>query len=102
MNASRTRFLRFLSWFSLLVPFIAYSLCFVVFSSPYSWVSWISPYRYSSVVLSRRYAFLVVAAIGVSVFFADLGFKRWRVVWLPLAGLAVAYWLYVRATEFTC
>ena len=57
-------------------------------------------HRYNGEVLIGRCGFLVAAAVGAFVLIGDIGFKRWRFVWLPLVGLAFTYWLYVRAGLF--
>ena len=94
-NISGFGFLGLLSWFSLAAPFIAYGLCAQAFSHPWSHLG-----TWASVVLTRRYTFLASSIIGVFVLFADVGFKQWRLIWKPLAGLALTYLHYVWAARF--
>jgi hypothetical protein len=39
--------------------------------------------------------------VGVFVLLADVGFKRWRLFWLPLAGLIFSGLLFSKALWFT-
>ena len=103
MNDSRTRYLTFFSWFSLAAPFIAYGLCILVYFHPNFW-HWILPARiapmpFMAVVHTRHYGFLVATVIAAFVLLGDIRFRRWRLVWLPLAGLMFAYLLYAWATK---
>jgi len=102
MNDSHKRYFTFFSWFSLAAPFIAYGLCFMVYSPPCLYIWRILPEdRYNLEVLTRCYGFLVAGVVGGFVLFADIGFKRWLLVWLPVVGLAFGFWLFVQASWFT-
>jgi hypothetical protein len=105
MNELRKRYLTFFSWFSLFAPLIVYGLCYLVYSPPYpldrlgTWG--IPSYRYEGEVFTRHYGFLLAIVVGGLVLLADIGFKRWRLVGLPLVGLVFACWLYVQAGFFS-
>jgi len=96
MSMSRVNFLRWSSWASLVLPFMAYVLCREAYTQ-----QWFSRGTWHDVVLVRHYAFLVSAIIGASIVLGDVGFKRWRLFWLPLASLAFTYLLYVETVKFT-
>jgi hypothetical protein len=105
MSESRKRYLTLFSWFSLFAPLIVYGLCYLVYSPPYPLdrlVWWGVPWghRYDAEVFTRHYGFLVAIVVGGLVLLADIGFKRWRLVGLPLVGLVFACWLYVQAGFF--
>jgi hypothetical protein len=104
MNESRKRYLTLFSWFSLVAPLIVYGLCYLVYSWPYPLPrlgTWgIPSYRYDAEVFTRNYGFLVAIVVGGLVLLADIGFKRWRLVGLPLVGLLLACWLFVKAGFF--
>ena len=101
MNESRKRYLTVFSWFSLAAPLIVYGLCYLVYSPPCRLMWRVLPVdRSGAEALTGRYGFLIAAAVGGLVLLADIGFKRWRLVWLPLAGLVLWYWFYVQAGSF--
>lgn len=80
------------------MPVIAYILCSEV-STGHLCLQ--QPAHGRNVILLRHCAFLVSAIVAVLVFMGDVGFKRWRSIWLPLAGLLLTYLLYVEAGWFT-
>lgn len=80
------------------MPLIAYVLCSEV-STGHLFLH--APPYGRNVVLLRRYAFLVSTVIGGFVFLGDVGFKRWRLFWLPLVSLILTYLLYVETAELT-
>jgi hypothetical protein len=100
MNESRKKYLTVFSWFSLAAPLIVYGLCYLVYSP--HWLMWrVLPLgRYGLEDLTRHYGFLVAAVVGGLVLLADIGFKRWRLVGLPLVGLVFGCWLYLQAGSF--
>jgi hypothetical protein len=102
MKSSKSGFLTFLSWLSLAVPCFAFCLCYAAYSAPYPWISWISGFRAGAVTLTWHGAFLIAGLIGVIALFGDIRFRRWRLVWLPVAGLILGVVLYVLASGFTC
>jgi len=104
MSDSRKRYVTLFSWFSLVAPLIVYGLCYLVYSWPHPLPrlgTWGIPiYRYHAEVFTGRYGFLLAIIVGGLVLLADIGFKRWRLVGLPLVGLAFTCWLYVQACFF--
>jgi hypothetical protein len=97
-STSHVRLLRWSSWVSLLVPFIAYVLCSE--ASTGHLILQVPPYG-RNVGLLRHYAFLASTIIASSVLVADVGFKRRRLIWLPLASLILTYFLYNETLKFT-
>jgi len=95
MNTSRLDLSPSLSWLTVALPFIAYGMCAWSFSHP-----WSDSGPYLSVVLMRRYAFLASFLIAGGVLCADLGFKKRRQIWKPLAGLALTGLFYALAARF--
>lgn len=93
-----SRLLQWASWVSLVAPLLAYVLCSMV-STGHLFVH--PPPSGRNVGLLRFCAFLVSAVINVLVLLGDAGLKRWRLSWLPLAGLALTCWLYLQAAWFT-
>jgi hypothetical protein len=98
MSILHSHFLKWASWASLVAPFIAYVLCSEV-STGHLFIH--APPYGQNVGLLVLCAFLVSAMVGVFVLLADVGFKRWRFFWLPLAGLILTYLLFVKALWFT-
>lgn len=98
MSTSRINLLKWSSLASLAVPLIAYVLCSEISTSH---LFFHAPPWGRNVGLLRDYAFLVSAIIGVVVLLGDVGFKRWWLFWLPLAGLILTYFLYIEAAWFT-
>jgi hypothetical protein len=96
MSMSRVNFLKWSSLASLVLPLMAYVLCWEAFTQ-----QWFSRGTWHDVVLVRHYAFLVGAIIGASILLGDVGFKQWRLFWLPLVSLAFTYILYVETFKFT-
>jgi hypothetical protein len=87
-SASRaTRWVGWLSWFSLAVPFVAYLLCVAASRWPYGM-------PVSNVLLIRRYGFLISGMVGALVLVALALMKRPRLAWMPIAGLALSGLLY--------
>jgi hypothetical protein len=101
MKSSKAGFLTFLSWLSLVVPGLAFCLCYAAYSAPYPWISWISEFRAGAVTSTWHGAFLVAGIIGVLALFGDISFRCWRLVWLPGAGLILGVLLYALASGFT-
>jgi hypothetical protein len=98
MDKPHLNVLKWSSWASLVVPLVGYALCslnstghLLVHAPPWG----------RSVGVLRVYAFLVSATIGFIVLLGDVGFRRWRLCWLPLAGLILTYLLYAEAAWFT-
>ncbi len=90
--------MRWLSWASLALPFIAYVLCSLV-STGHLWLH--APPWGRNVDLLRDCAFLVCAVMGVLALCANLGSKRWSLLWLPAGELALTYLLFTEAAWFT-
>jgi hypothetical protein len=103
MNDSSTRRLTFLSWFSLAAPLIAYGLCIVAFYHPdlWSWIPWREPMPFRAPLVTKHYGFLAALVIAILAIFGDIKFKRWRLIGLPVAGLILAYCLYILAPDPT-
>jgi hypothetical protein len=80
------------------MPLIAYVLC-SEFSTRHLFFH--APPWGQNVGWLRHYAFLASAIIGVIVFVGDVGFKRWWLLWLPLASLILTNLLYIEAAWFT-
>lgn len=95
-NISKMGYLGLFSWFSLAAPFIASALCEWVFTHP--WYHWGT---YASIVFTRHYAFLSSSTLGLVALVADVGFRQWRLIWMPLAGLALTYLFHAWAAGFT-
>ena len=87
--------LKWSSWVSLVVPFIAVILCRE--SSHF----WFSPEPFHSKILMRHYAFMVSTIIVVFILLADVGFKQWRLFWLPLVSLMLTYLFYFQTKALT-
>ena len=87
MSTSHTKFLSWASWASLAVPLIA----FVLYRAAYT-QQWLSTWH--DLFLVRRYTFLVSAIVVAFILFGDVGFKRWRLLWLPLAALVLTCYLF--------
>lgn len=91
---------KLLLWFSLaslILPFVAYLLC-SVFSTGRFFLH--APSYGRNVVLLREYAFLASAIVGGMILLADLRFRWWRLVWLPLASLILTCFLFVWSAIF--
>jgi len=89
------RFLTFLSWFSLAAPFIAFYLLHLVYSAAFTRTSGIWEWPVRHLTLTWHYALSVSAFVGALALFGDIRFKRRRLVWLPVAGLILGFFLYV-------
>jgi hypothetical protein len=92
---SRINLFKWASWVSLVVPLIANIL--VEDSSSFLFFS---PEPFQNALLIQHYAFLISAIFGISVFLADVAFKRWRLFWLPLVSLILTYLLYFESGVF--
>jgi len=98
MNASLTNRLRWYSWMSLLLPIVAYVVCSEASTGH---LFFHQPSHGRNVGQLRHYAFLVSMIIGSVVLLGDIGFKRWRLFWLPFVSLIFTYLLYIEAAWFT-
>ena len=94
-STSHISFFRWSSWASLVVPLIANVL--FLKSSHF----WFSPEPFHSEILMRHYAFMVSTIIAVLILLADVGFKQWRLFWLPLVSLMLTYLLYCETAALT-
>jgi hypothetical protein len=103
LDGSFKRYVKYFSWFSFAVPFIAYGLCLMVYDHPdfWSWIPRIAPMPFKACAETRRYGFLITAVIVTFILLLDIGLRRWRLVWLPLAGLAFAAIFYLWACSWT-
>lgn len=98
MLASPKTSLTWLSLASLVVPLVAYVLCSEVSTSH---IFFHAPLFGRNVGLLRLYAFLSSAIFGVVVLLVDVGFRRWRLFWLPLVSLTLTCLLFIEAAWFT-
>jgi hypothetical protein len=98
MRASPKTSLTWLSLASLVVPLVAYVLCSEVSTSH---ILFHAPLFGRNVGLLRFYAFLSSAIFGVVILLADVGFRRWRLFWLPLVSLTLTSLLFIEAAWFT-
>lgn len=94
----KSKLLLWSSWLSLLVPLVAYILCSEV-STGHLFLH--SPPYGRNVVVLRDYAFLVSAVVGGLVFLANVRFRQWKLLWVPLVSMALTCLLYTAADIFT-
>ena len=66
-------------------------MAYVLYRAAYTheWAS-----TWAGMFLVRRYAFTVSGIVVGFIFLAEVGFKRWRLLWLPLASLLLTYYFY--------
>lgn len=98
MTASRRNFLIWASWLSLVLPLVSFVICSEVSTGH---LIFHHPLYGHNVGPLRYYAFLLTAIFGLLVLLADLGSKRWWLLWLPLASFGLTWWLYQAALDFT-
>jgi len=98
MNPSRRKILLWASWLSLALPLVAFVICSEVSTGH---LTFHHPLFGHNVGPLRYYAFLLTAIFGSLVLLADLGCKRWWLLWLPLAGLGFTWWFWQATLDFT-
>ena len=98
MNPSRRKILVWASWLSLALPLVAFVICSEASTGH---LMFHHPLFGRNVGMLRYYTFLLTAVFGSLVMLTDVGCKRWWLLWLPLAGLGLTWWLYQAALDFT-
>jgi len=97
-QSPRYDFLRWSSWASLALPFVAYILCSEASTGR---LFLHSPSSGQNVGQFRFDAFVTSAIMGAFILSVTVAFKQWRLLLFPLASLILTYLFYVQAAWFT-